>query len=82
LTVPWLCARIEETCPRSLFIMGTADNFYKPDILDHLQNVTRGHMCILEGADHGLEIPGDIPKSLQGLSKIVQALQAFLNEGK
>lgn len=81
LTVKWLCSRIEEIHPRSLFVTGTADNFYKPDILERLVNVTKGHTCIIEGADHGLEIPGDIPKSLRALGQIVQALQEFLVTG-
>ena len=78
LTVDWLCSRIEQLHPRSLFIIGTADQFYKPDILKHLENVTQGRSTIIEGANHGLEIPGDIPKSLSMLNQIVQSLQEFL----
>lgn len=80
LSVEWLCSRIEQICPRSMFIIGTADPFYNPEILDHLQTVTRGQSCILTDANHGLEVPGDIPKSLAALHQIVEALQAFLNE--
>jgi hypothetical protein len=80
LTVEWLCSRIEQTQPRSLFVMGTADRFYKPDILKRLEDMTGGQSLILEGANHALEIPGDIPKSLVVLNQIVQALQEFLKE--
>jgi predicted alpha/beta-hydrolase family hydrolase len=80
LTVEWLRSRIEEIRPRSLFIIGTADRFYNPELLNHLKTVTQGQTCILEGADHGLEIPGDIPGSLAALHQIVETLQAFLNE--
>jgi pimeloyl-ACP methyl ester carboxylesterase len=73
-----LCSRIEQIHPPSLFIIGSADQFYKPDILEHLRQVTDGQSLILEGANHGLEIPDDIPKSLAALSQIVQALQEFL----
>ena len=79
LTVEWLCSRIEQAHPRSLFIFGTADKFYKPDILEHLVAVTHGRSVIIEGAHHGLEISGDISKSLKGLNQIVQALQEFLS---
>ena len=78
LTLAWLCSRIEQIRPRSLFIIGTADKFYKPDILKQLQRATKGGSCIVEGANHGLEIPGDIPKSLSALNQIVKALQEFL----
>lgn len=80
LTAEWLCARIEQRRPRSLFVIGTADQFYQPDLLRHLETVTGGRALILEGANHGLEIPGDISDSLDMLSQIVQALQEFLRE--
>jgi hypothetical protein len=80
LTVEWLRSRIEQTRPRSLFIIGTVDRFYKPDLLNHLKTVTQGQTCILEGADHGLEIPGDIPRSLAALNQIVEATQEFLDD--
>jgi hypothetical protein len=80
LTVEWLCSQIEQVHPRSLFMFGTADKFYKPDILEHLENVTKGRSVIIEGAHHGLEVLDDIPKSLMALNQIVQALQEFLNE--
>lgn len=81
LTVDWLRSRIEQTHPRSLFVIGTADKFYKPDILKRLEQITGGRSLVLEGVNHALEIPGDIPKSLAVLHQIVQALQEFLNEG-
>jgi hypothetical protein len=80
LTVEWLCERIEQIHPRSLFIIGTADRFYQPDVLNHLEHVTNGRAVVLEGVNHGLEIPGDIPRSLIVLDQIVQALQEFLTE--
>ena len=81
LTLKWLCARIEKVHPRSLFMIGTADRFYSPDILKHLELVTGGDSVVIEGANHGFEIPGDIPKSLAALNQMVQALQEFLNDG-
>ena len=81
LTVEWLRSRIEQTHPRSFFVIGTADRFYQPDILKRLEHVTKGQSMVIEGANHALEIPGDIPKSLIVLNQIVQALHVFLNEG-
>jgi hypothetical protein len=75
-----LCSRIEQVHPRSLFIIGTADQFYKPDILKHLENVTNGRVVVVEGANHGLEISDSISKSLIALTQIVQGLQEFLDE--
>jgi hypothetical protein len=78
LTVEWLCSRIEQIRPRSLFIMGTADKFFQPERLKHLENVTHGHALVIEGANHGLEIPDSISESLTALTQIVRALQEFL----
>jgi hypothetical protein len=82
LTVEWLCARIEQVRPRSLFVIGTADQFYKPDILKRLEQVTDGRTLVIEGVNHALEIPGNIPKSLVVLNQIVQALHEFFKEDK
>ncbi|MBK9927451.1 MAG: hypothetical protein IPP66_19450 [Anaerolineales bacterium] len=80
LTLEWLRERIEQVHPRSLFITGTADKFYKPEILKHLETVTNGRTVVIEGANHGLEIPESISASLAALGQIVQALQEFLGE--
>jgi pimeloyl-ACP methyl ester carboxylesterase len=81
LTVEWLRARIEQIHPRSFFVIGTADPFYKPEILSHLEQVTNGSSLVIEGANHALEIPGDISKSLTMLNQIVQAVDEFLLKG-
>lgn len=81
LTVEWLRSRIEQVHPRSLFIIGTADQYYRPDILKHLEDCTHGRSLVIEGANHGLEIPEDISKSLAALNQIVQAIHEFINEG-
>ena len=80
LTVERLCLSIEQVRPRSLFVIGTADRFYKPEILKRLEHSTGGQSVVLEAVDHALEIPGDIPRSLVVLNQIVQALQEFLGE--
>jgi len=78
LSVDWLPRCIEQVRPRSLFIMGSADPHYKPEILKNLAEVTRGRLVIIEGATHPLEIPGSIPESLNMLGRIVTELEEFL----
>lgn len=80
LTVDWLGSRIQQIYPRSLFIIGTADQFYQPDILKQLEKVTNGRSLILEDVNHALEIDGDIQRSLEALSKITQTIQEFVKE--
>jgi hypothetical protein len=74
-----LCARIRERRPRSLFIIGTADHFYRPAVLADLVRATNGKSLVLEGVHHGLEIEGDVAGSLAALGKIVEALRAFID---
>jgi hypothetical protein len=78
LTMDWLCSRIEQVHPRSLFIVGTADKFYQPEVLKRLEHITAGRSLVFEGVNHALEIPGDIPKSLAALKQMVETLQTFL----
>jgi len=80
LKIEWLCSRIEKIRPRSFFIIGTADQHYKPDALQSLEHATNGSSLVMEDVDHSLEIPGDIPRSLTALNQMVQALQGFLSE--
>ena len=80
LVAEWLCARIEQIHPRSLFIIGTADQFYQPDVLNRLEQATNSQSLVLQDVIHSLEVPGDIPKSLEALNKIVQTLQEFLED--
>jgi hypothetical protein len=74
----WLCAQIRERRPRSLFIIGTADQFYDPALLGDLVDATGGKALVLEGVHHGLEIEGDIPGTLTALHRIVDAMQEFI----
>lgn len=78
-TVEWLRTRIEQTHPRSLFVVGTADPFNNPAHLKHLEHSTNGLSLVIEDANHALEIPGDLSKSLVALQEIVQALQEFMS---
>lgn len=78
LTVEWLPKRIEQVKPRSLFIVGTADNYYKPEILEKFVEATRGRVTKIDRATHALEIPNNIIESLDVLNRIVKDLQEFL----
>jgi len=78
LKIDWLCSRIEQIRPRSFFMIGTADQHYKPEVLQHLELATQGHSLVMEDVDHSLEVPGDIPKSLTALNQMIKALQAFI----
>jgi hypothetical protein len=74
----WLCSQIRKYHPRSLFIIGTADEYYQPAVLQGLVDATGGKALVLEGAGHGLEIEGDLAGTLDALRRIVEGVQAFV----
>jgi hypothetical protein len=78
LSDPWLCAQIRKHHPRSLFIIGTADQQFDPAVLEELVTSTQGEALILPGLHHGLEIEDDIPGTMEALRRIVDALHAFI----
>lgn len=77
LASEWLCSQIKKHRPRSLFIIGTADHFYQPAVLQELVDATKGKALVLEGVHHGLEIEGDILGTLSALRQIVEAVMEF-----
>jgi hypothetical protein len=62
----------------SLFVIGTADPHYDAPTLDRLCATTKGEAAVVEGADHGMDIPGDPVASVRGLEQVVAAVSQFL----
>jgi hypothetical protein len=71
-------SQVQRARPRSLFASGTADPHYDAAHLAELQAATDGQAVLVEGANHSLEIEGDVMASLQALEQVVQAVQTFL----
>jgi hypothetical protein len=61
-----------------LFAIGTADPHYDAECLAEVQEATQGEVVVIEDADHGMNIAGDMSGSIKALDKIVQAIDAFL----
>ncbi len=78
LASDWLRVQIRKHRPRSLFIIGTADDFYDPALLGELVDATKGKALVLPDVHHGLEIKGDIPGTLAALQRIVDAVRDFI----
>ncbi|NNG07285.1 MAG: hypothetical protein HKM90_06080 [Desulfobacteraceae bacterium] len=73
-----LCTQIKEWGRRSLMVIGTADPHFNQALLDEIQRETDSEMLIIEGADHSLEIGGDMLRSLAAMEKVIGAIQAFI----
>jgi len=65
---------------RALFAVGTADPTYAAEAFKRVQSLSTAQVVILPGADHGLEIPGDTPGTLDALKKVLAAAAAFLDD--
>lgn len=74
----WLRARIERHAGPSLFVIGTADPHYDEGILDGLLAATGGEAVVVEGADHGMDVPGGPVASVRAVERAVAAMQRFL----
>jgi hypothetical protein len=72
-----LCRQIKQWGRRSLIVIGTADPHYNQVLLDEIQGATDSKMLIIEGADHSLEIGGNVLQSLEAMQRVVRAIQAF-----
>jgi hypothetical protein len=63
---------------RSLIAIGTADPAYVADALTTIQTETGAETIVVEGADHGLELPGDALGSLHVVERVARGVDAFL----
>lgn len=63
---------------RSLVAIGTGDPFYDEARLAQWRTATGAEEVVVVGADHALEIPGDVVASVQELERLMQATRAFL----
>lgn len=66
-------------CPvPSLLIIGDADGHYDAAALETLRATTNPELLIIPGADHSLEIPGNLTASIAALQQTMQAVERFL----
>lgn len=82
LTDPTLRRNIVRFHPRSLVMIGTADRYFDPAVLSELAQSGPVRTEIIENANHSLEIPGDIPGSIEALGRVVKAVQQFINNNE
>lgn len=73
-------AIILEKKPRSLFVIGTADQYYDPEILQELEQGTNGRSLVLPDAHHGLEVADSTRRSIAHMDTMIASIQDFLAE--
>jgi pimeloyl-ACP methyl ester carboxylesterase len=75
LTLPWVADALSRASAPFLLVGGTADKVWDGDAAHRLSP----HVLEVEGADHGMYVPGPLPESIAVLSRVVVAVEEFLD---
>jgi len=75
---PELMEQMLSYMKNAVLVIGTRDSHYDSDIIDRLNATTLLSGIVVEGANHSLEIEGDVTKSLRVLMQVVTIIQQFL----
>lgn len=67
-----------QTCPNNLFVIGTIDPYYDPELIRVLINAQGDNFMIIEGVNHSLEFQDDPLGSLRVLDEVARKLETFL----
>jgi pimeloyl-ACP methyl ester carboxylesterase len=75
LTLPWVSGAMERATAPFLLVGGTADPYWDPAEARRLSS----HVLEVEGADHGMFVPGPVAGSVAVLGRVVAAMEEFLD---
>jgi pimeloyl-ACP methyl ester carboxylesterase len=76
LTVPWVAAALGRATVPFLLVGGTADSMWDGDMARRLSP----YVLEVEGADHGMSVPGPVTNSIAVLGRVVVAMDEFLDQ--
>lgn len=62
---------------RSLLVAGSADSEHLPDHHEAVRSALDAASVVLPGADHGLEVPGDLLATIEGWRRLGDAALTF-----
>ena len=74
-TVRWVVAALERATAPSLLVGGTGDALWDGAKARRLSP----YMLEVEGADHGMQVPGPVGESVAVLGRVVTAMDEFLD---
>lgn len=73
-----LMEAIEERRPRSFFTIGTDDPHYDSGLLTRVAEATGGESLVVEDADHSLEIPASVARTIDAASAVMEGMDRFM----
>ena len=62
---------------RSLVVIGSEDPHYDSAIFSEIES-SRAEVVVIDGADHSLQIPDDLPRSIDALKTTTLSIERFL----
>jgi hypothetical protein len=75
LTLPWVSAAMGRATAPFLLVGGTADPYWDPAAARRLSP----HVLEVDGADHGMLVPGPVTASVAVLAQVVEAMDGFFD---
>jgi dienelactone hydrolase len=60
--------------------IGTADRFYQPESLDSLRKARSFKLALIEGADHSMDVTGDLQASIEAVKRVTREVVDFLTQ--
>jgi hypothetical protein len=81
LGTPFFDPLFIETSQSAFVAVGTADRFYSSEALEELRSKKPFELALVEGADHSMNVSGDLAASTESVRKVVEGLLTFLTNG-
>ncbi len=78
LGTPFFDPFFEQTRQPSYLVLGTLDRYYSAEALERLKGLRPFELALIDGADHSLDVPGDLSASIEAVGRAVTGLLAFL----
>jgi hypothetical protein len=75
LSMPWAAAALGRASAPFLLVGGTSDDFWDGELARRLTP----HVLEVEGADHGMRVPGPLAESIAVLARVVTGVEEFLD---
>lgn len=82
LGTPFFDPLFLETKQPAYVAVGTADRFYSLEALESLRDRKDFELALVEGADHSMNVSGDLGASTESVRQVVDGLMAFLQDGR
>jgi pimeloyl-ACP methyl ester carboxylesterase len=82
LGTPFFDPFFEQTRQPAYLALGTLDRYYSGEALERLAGLRAFELELIEGADHSLDVPGDLSASMEATGRAIAGLMAFIQSSQ